>query len=254
MNWRGTDVGATVGSNRRPPHAGNGSLPVPRASNPLDVKTIDALKPRAATYRVSDGGGLLLEVKTSGAKIWLCRVTVDGRRRDMGLGGYPAVSLKEARTAARNARELAGTGADPIMERERAIAARRTARQAEAEAARLAQLRSFRAVAETCISALSPGWKNTRTADLWRNSLAVHAYPELGDTPVAEIDRAAVLRAIQGVWQSRPATGRKVLRRIGTILRYAAAHGMRANDNPADARMLRHAGLPALPGLTGNRP
>jgi len=64
--------------------------------------------------------------------------------------------------------------------------------------------------------------------------------------PVAEIDRAAVLRAIEAVWSSRPATARKVLRRIGTVLRYAAAHGWRANDNPADARMLRHAGLPAL--------
>jgi integrase len=221
---------------------------MPRASNPLDVKTIDALRPRQGAYRVSDGGGLLLEVKPSGAKVWLCRVTVDGKRRDMGLGGYPAVLLKDARAAARKAREVAASGADPIIERDRAIEARRTAREAEAEAARLAQLRCFKAVAETCIIALSPGWKSTRTADLWRNSLKVHAYPVLGDTPVAEIDRAAVLRSIEGVWQARPATGRKVLRRIGTILRYAAAHGMRANDNPADARMLRHAGLPALPG------
>jgi hypothetical protein len=62
---------------------------MPRAANPLDVKTIDALRPRAAAYRVSDGGGLLLEVKPSGAKVWLCRLTVDGKRRDMGLGGYP---------------------------------------------------------------------------------------------------------------------------------------------------------------------
>jgi integrase len=66
--------------------------------------------------------------------------------------------------------------------------------------------------------------------------------------PVADVDRATVLRAVDAVWTSRPATGRKVLRRIGTVLRYAAAHGWRLNDNPADARMLRHAGLPALPG------
>jgi integrase len=66
--------------------------------------------------------------------------------------------------------------------------------------------------------------------------------------PVASVDRAAVLRAVTAVWTSRPATARKVLRRIGTVLRYAAAHGWRANDNPADARMLRHAGLSALPG------
>jgi integrase len=66
--------------------------------------------------------------------------------------------------------------------------------------------------------------------------------------PVADIDRASVRQAIDHVWKARPATARKVLRRISTVLRYAAAHGWRINDNPADARMLRHSGLPALPG------
>ena len=218
------------------------------AAKPLDVKTIEALKKREKPYRVSDGGGLLLEVKPSGAKVWFCRLTVDGQRRDMGLGGFPAVSLREARQKAADARKLAEAGRDPIAAREAEEAARKAARAAEAEAAKLAEARTFKAVAEACIKAQAPGWKNDRTADLWRNSLDAHAYPTLGALPAAEIDRPTVLRAIEAVWRSRPATGRKVLRRIGTILRYAAAHGWRANDNPADARMLRYAGLPALPG------
>jgi integrase len=221
---------------------------MPRAANPLDVKTIDALRPRAAAYRVSDGGGLLLEVKPSGAKVWLCRLTVDGKRRDMGLGGYPAVTLKAAREAARKARVLAGAGTDPISWRDADAAARRAAREAETKAEREAKARTFRAVAEACIQAQAPGWKNHRTADMWRASLELHAHPTLGAMPVADIDRHAVLRAVDIVWRTRPGMGRKVLRRIGTVLRYAAAHGMRANDDPADARMLRHAGLPALPG------
>ncbi len=219
-----------------------------RAAKPLDVKTIEALKPRAAAYRVSDGGGLLLEVRPTGARVWLCRLTVDGKRRDMGLGGYPIVTLKAARDAARKARDLADAGEDPIVRREAEAAERRAAREAAERAKEEAEGRTFKAVAERCIKAQAPGWKSDRTADLWRNSLAAYAYPTLGAIPVAAIDRAAVMRAIDAVWRSRPATGRKVLRRIGTVLRYAAAHGMRANDNPADARMLRHAGLPALPG------
>ena len=83
---------------------------------------------------------------------------------------------------------------------------------------------------------------------MWRASLELHAHPTLGAMPVADIDRHAVLRAVDAVWRTRPGMARKVLHRIGSVLRYAAAHGMRANDNPADARMLRHAGLPALPG------
>jgi len=210
----------------------------------LDAKTVEAAKPREATYRLSDGGGLLLEVTPKGARVWLCRVTVAKRRKDIGLGGYPAVTLKEAREKAEAVRKLAAAGLDPVTERERLAREREAAAAAAAEADR----RTFRTVAAEAIAAEAPGWKSPRTALLWHGSLDQWAHPTLGDMPVAEIDRAAVLRAIGPVWRTRPATARKVLRRVGAVLRYAAAHGWRPNDNPADARMLRHAGLPALPG------
>ncbi len=217
---------------------------MPRQTKSLDVKTVDALKPRSATYRISDGEGLLLEVRPTGAKVWLCRLTVNGKRRDMGLGGYPETTLKAAREKARAARHQAKDGVDPIKRRDAVAAEAKTRREAATEA----EARTFKAVALACIEAQSPGWKNGRTADLWTASLEKHAFPTLGAMPVADVDRAAVLRSVDRVWTSRPATARKVLRRIGTALRYAAAHGWRANDNPADARMLRHAGLSALPG------
>lgn len=222
----------------------------------LDVKTIDALKPRPKAYRVSDGKGLLLIVrpasakqpasakKQASAKIWMLRITVDGKRRDMGLGGYPTISLKEAREKATAARKAAEAGADPIRQRKTEA----KARAAEREAAVAADARTFRAVAAACIKARSPGWKNQRTAKLTAASLDRHIYPTLGDTPVAEIDRVKVREAIEGVWSSAPAVARKVLQHVSTILRYAAAHGWRANDNPADADMLHMMGLPALPG------
>jgi integrase len=210
----------------------------------LDVRTIEAAKPRAVAYRLSDGGGLLLMVKPTGAKVWIARLTVQGKRRDMGLGSFPTVSLREARDKARAARKQATEGTDPIEERELVARRQKAQRQAAAEA----EARTFRAVALACIKAEAPGWKSRRTELLWERSLERWAFPTLGSMPVAKIDRAAVRRAIDTVWTCRPATGRKVLRRIGTVLRYAAAHGWRANDNPADARMLRHTGLPALPG------
>jgi hypothetical protein len=208
-----------------------------RSGKNLDVKTLDALKPREKPYRVSDGEGLLLEVRPTGAKVWLCRLTVDGKRGDMGLGGYPLVTLKAARDGAEHARRLARDGVDPIVRREKDAAERKAALSAATETA----ARTFRAVALECIKKQSPGWKSGRTADLWKTSLISHAFPTLGDIPVAAVDRAAVLRAIEVVWVSRPATGRKVLRRIGTVLRFAAAHGWRSNDNPAeDAAARRH--------------
>jgi integrase len=187
---------------------------------------------------------LLLEVRPSGARMWLVRLTLDGKRRDVGLGGYPGVSLKEARDKAAAARKIAKGGGDPVAERERLEREQAAQRKAAAEA----ETRTFRTVALACIKAEASGWKNERTALLWQNSLERWAFPELGDMPVAEVDRAAVYRAVGEVWRTRPATGRKVVRRIAAILRYAAANGWRANDNAADARMLRHLGLPALAG------
>ena len=121
----------------------------------LDTRTVEAAKPRAAAYRLSDGGGLLLIVKPSGAKLWMARITVDGKRRDMGLGGYPAVSLREAREKAAAARKKATEGLDPITEREHLV----REREAQRKAAAVAEARTFRAVALACIEAEAPSWK-----------------------------------------------------------------------------------------------
>ncbi|MCO6418377.1 hypothetical protein JYK14_19725 [Siccirubricoccus sp. KC 17139] len=99
---------------------------------------------------------------------------------------------------------------DPIESRQRDVRQREAARKAAAQA----EARTFRTVAAACIAAEAPGWKNQRTAALWKSSLEQHAFPVLGDIPIAEIDRAKVREAIDAVWVSAPSIGRKVLRRI----------------------------------------
>lgn len=198
--------------------------------------------------RFPDGEGLYLQIAQGGTKSWLFRYTLQGKAREMGLGPLgeapDGTSLAEARKRAAASRALLSDGIDPLTERMR-VRRQRDDDQAASEAARA---RTFRSVATACIEAEEPGWKNARTALLWKSSLERHAYPVLGDLPVSQIDRALVKKAIEPVWGSAPSIGRKVLRRIAAVLRYAAAHGWRVNDDPADARMLRYAGLPALPG------
>ena len=198
--------------------------------------------------RFGDGDGLYVQVARGDTKSWLFRFTLHGKAREMGLGpvGDPpdGVPLAEARKRAAAARALLAEGRDPIEERQRGARQQQAKRKATAEA----EARTFRAVAAACIQAEAPGWKHKRTAKTWAASLEQHAYPVLGDLPVAEIDRAKVREAIDGVWTSAPATGRKVLRRVAAVLRYAAAHGWRANDNPADPKMLRYTGLTPTPG------
>ena len=196
----------------------------------------EAAKSRDATWRLSFGGGLLLEVKPSGAKGWVLRYMLDGKRRDMGLGAFPTVSLKEARAKAGAARKLASEKRqDPIAARREAKVAAAVARAADAEK----RARTFRDVAEDLIRAQSPAWTSGKTLASWRLTLDRHGYPVLGDTPVADITRADVVRALSPIWTSQPPTARKLQRRISAVLDYAAAHGWRAADNPAAGRVLR---------------
>ena len=69
--------------------------------------------------------GLALQVLPTGGRTWILRATIGGRRRDMGLGGYPDVTLAGAREAARNARLLIKSGKDPIAEARAAASALR---------------------------------------------------------------------------------------------------------------------------------
>ena len=206
----------------------------------LDAKTVENAKPRATKYRLSDGGkrGLLLEVKPTGAKVWLCRVTVAGKRRDHGLGGWPTVTLAQAREKARAARRKALNGGDPIQARRDALKAAEAARKAEEEAER----RIFEVVAEAVIAAEEPGWKNAKTAPLWRASLKTYAAP-LMKQPVSAITREMVKDALLPHWHKKPVMARKALRRIGSVLRYAAAQGWGADATAADVRTLRHLGF-----------
>jgi integrase len=203
-------------------------------------------KPKAKPYRLSFGDGLLLEVKPSGAKVWLCRYMLAGKRRDMGLGGFPAVGLADARRKAAEARRSAGEGHDPIATREAA----RAALDAEREAAEAKGALTFRAVAERLLAVQAPAWTSDKTRASWRLTLDKWAFPAIGDVPIADVGREHVIQAREPVWTAKPATARKLQRRISATLDYAAANGWRAADNPAAGRVLRL--TKALPPVNAN--
>lgn len=192
--------------------------------------------------------GLMLVVKPSGAKSWTVRVTVrGGKRREIGLGPYPSVGLAEARRKALEAARAAREGVDPVEAQQAAVAARRAAEAAREEAA----TNTFKAVALKYIESQRDGWKSDRAERQWRGSLELHAFPVLGDMPVSEIDKAAVMKSLAGVWPSKAATAQKIIVRIAMVLRYAEANGLRSGANPADFKLLRMAGMPALPAAKG---
>ena len=161
-----------------------------------------------------DGAGLWLVVREDGGAQWVLRVTVHGRRREMGLGGFPALGLADARAAADRWRAVAAAGRDPIKERE---AERRAASRADI---------SLATITVDCFEARKAELKGDGTAGRWLSPLTIHVLPKLGKTPVTELDQRDIVNVIKPLWHEKADTARKALNRLGIVLKHAAAMGL----------------------------
>lgn len=169
--------------------------------------------------RYHDERGLFLRVTTNGSKSWILRYQFNNRRRDMGIGSYPAVSLKAARLAVDTYRLALSQGSDP-MEQRSAPAAEEV-------------VVTFKLEAERYISTHRQSWKNARHAQQWAHSLRDHVYPVIGDLPVATIETDQVLDVLMPVWNSIPETAFRLRNRIELVLDSAKARKLRDGENPA---------------------
>lgn len=180
---------------------------------------------------VSDGGGLYLNVKPSGSKSWAFVWRAHGKRREMGLGPYPAVPLAKARKLAAANREAVAEGRDPIAERHK-----------EAEP-------TFSECAELFLSAMEGQWRNEKHRAQWRMTLTNYARP-LSAKKVSDIDTNDVLQVLNPIWQKLPETASRLRGRIERVLDYAKARGWRTGENPALWRGHLKNILPARQRLT----
>ncbi len=160
------------------------------------------------------GHGLALLVTPSGARCWVQRLVIHGKRRELGLGGYPMVTLSEARSKAFENRKLARAGGDPLARKRRAA------------------VPTFAEAAEQVYAVHRPGWRNDKHAATWMASLRDYAYPRLGNRPVSDITTQDVMAVLLPVWHIKHETARRVRQRISTVMKWAIAEGHRA-DNPA---------------------
>ena len=164
----------------------------------------------------ADGNGLYLQVHPTGTKRWVKRITLNGRRRKLGLGGWPDVSLAEARQQAVVNLGTVRAGGDPLAEKRRQ------------------SMPTFAEAAGRVIAFRRPTWKNPKHAAQWESTLKTYAYPVIGPVLVGEVTSADVLRVLIPIWTAEPETASRVRQRIGAVLDWAIAQGYR-NDNPAGA-------------------
>ncbi len=176
--------------------------------------------------RYSDGGGLHLYISKAGRKSWVQRITIDGRRRDIGLGAFPTVSLAQAREKAADNRAAVAAGRNPLAEK------------------RSPAMPTFREAARTVHEANKPRWRNGRHSAGWIQTLERHAMPALGNTPLDRIGRSDALDVLTPIWATRPETARRVRQRMRTVFRWAMAHGY-METNPAGEAI--DGALPPMP-------
>lgn len=204
-----------------------------------------------APGRYMDGDGLMLVVRSSGAKSWLLRVQANGRRRDIGLGGFPVVSLSDAREAALETRKQIRAGVDPVE-----------ARKASQRASE--SISTFRQVGEKVFAERKSDWRNPKHRAQWLSTMEAYVFPHIGNMKIEDVQSSHIRELLVPIWQAKPETARRVLQRIGTVLNWAFSNGIRSDGLSKDAvlaglgkqgrRAEHHASLPyeQVPALLTN--
>lgn len=220
---------------------------------PRKAKELSAIEVKRLTnpgyHFVGEVPGLALQVLPTGGRSWVLRTMVGTRRRDMGLGSYPEVSLADARTKARDARNSIREGIDPIAVSQAARSALKAA---------TATVMTFDQAAAKYITAHRAGWRNPKHILQWEATLSTYASPIIGALSVADIRLPHILavleQPIEGetLWKSRTETASRLRGRMEVILDWCKGRGYRSGDNPAAWKGNLDAQLPKPGKLKGD--
>lgn len=178
-----------------------------------------------------DGGNLFLRITETGTKGWVFRYKRgrrdDGAKKvyDLGMGGYPDLSLTGARAKAAEFRGMLAVGVNPAEVRRN--------EHAPAGAPEAKRVVNFTEATKRFIAAREAGWRNEKHRQQWRNTLEQYAFPFIGDMDVAAIGINDVLRVLEPIWTEKPETASRVRGRIESILDWSTVRHLRQGDNPA---------------------
>lgn len=195
---------------------------MPKIAKQLSERAVAALKTEGR-HAVGGVPGLHLRV-LGDHRGWVLRILAGDKRRDIGLGAYPAVSLADARIKAREIHDELNKGLLPLSP---------TKQKREALAIQTATERTFSWCAEEFLRAKSSEWSNAKHRQQWENTLQIYAAPHLGNLAVSKIDLPHILACLEPIWQTKNETANRVRGRIESILDWATVRKFRTGENPA---------------------
>ncbi|SUZ32828.1 Prophage integrase IntA [Roseibaca ekhonensis] len=191
---------------------------MPRESIRTPEKALSArfVETVAEPGKYFDGQGLFLRVAKNGARQWVQRIVIRGKRCELGLGSPPAVPLAMARRLALENRGKAMLGGDPLADKRKAREGMR-----------------FADAVDTYLTAKLSEFRNEKHRKQWRSTLDTYAAPILGPKLVSDITVQDVLRVLEPIWKTKTETASRLRGRIENVLSWATVAGHRAGDNPA---------------------
>ena len=179
-------------------------------------------------YTDSATQGLNIQVKVNGAKYWTFRYHYQGKRHDLGLGTYPAISLKDARARATAARNEINQGARPIAKWKPTAPVNQPAEPETRP--------TFSNFAKSCIDNKKAEWRNAKHGAQWYATIKDYADPVIGEKHLDEIDTDDILKILNPIWHTKTVTASRLRGRIEWVLASATTRKLRTGLNPATWR------------------
>lgn len=179
---------------------------------------------KPGNHAVGGVAGLYLYINDAGARSWVLRVMVGGRRRHMGLGGFPDVTFAQAKEKARAARADIESGIDPIAQRKAVVSQLRAQQEQE---------KTFEQAAKGYVDSHGDSWRNAKHRAQWVSTLETYAFPVMGKLAVQDVALPHVLAVLEPIWKTKNETASRLRGRIESVLDWASARQYRTGDNPA---------------------
>jgi integrase len=194
-------------------------------------KNVQTLK-AVGRYTDPTTPGLNLQVKSSGKQYWTFRFVQDGKRQDIGLGPYPAITLKEARQRAVSIRNDLNYGRKP----ETPWKLRTKQHEAIGDSSSVIEKTTFADFSKKCITNKQAEWRNTKHAAQWFSSIERYANPVIGQKRLDQIDTDDVLKILNPIWHQKTVSASRLRGRLEWILASATTLKLREGLNPATWR------------------